>query len=614
MSVKTETANLSDDLKTAQPLAASISPLDPAQIPISGAVSLGLGYAVRTGSMKNAAVKDDSLDKKSTSIRPEYLFEYVDSYSELAKVLNVSASASYGGAGVSGGSASLAMMQSTEMKSSSAYVVLKMRIIAKESTINTAYLTNEALRILNDQPPAQFYEKFGSKFIRTLYHGGELACVMEFSSTETISSETFRAEIRGAVGLAKAAGSTESSVMSLTGGRTVHIKYAQSGGTTGIAAKSGVFVATPEQLTERIKNFSDEVTGTTGLNGSTVPVYADVMDFKATLNWPPKRNDDLENPYPKEIENIAQSILVLQDQAAVVRGILTSPVPLAPGLLAAARELDPYLKFQTVEATRFLRAMMSNATGETQFDIESFHQYRIRNLLNVSSSASRANAGPSVDFTEPDKNLLKTRLFGSANTLVINPWPALEISGSWGFQGDRDDWGTGTRVACPQDGGNIQLTAERLAGKTGPNDGKFAFAQPYGTAYRDGGRCGYTVIHFTTIKVLHPDSNPLPDLPKIPSQPMNGATISPGAPVEAENNLWKIPFTVNMPCGTSCGSYELEIEIELIRDSGHPKTVKVTSYWYKESEPILSLMHPLTVEAGWKIASVSGTVVAAFCS
>ena len=598
------------------PLAANINTLDLSQIPIVGAVSLGFGYAVRTCSMRNAAIKDDSTETAIPSIRPEYSFEYVDNYFELAKRLNVSASASYGSAGVSGGSASLSMMRATEMKSSSAYVVLWMRVIAKENSIKTAYLTNEALEILNNQSSAQFYEKFGSKFIRALYYGGELACIMEFSSNQTISSEAFRAQIRGEVGLAKASGEIDSWVMSLTSGHNVHIRYAQSGGATATASAGGIYIASPAELTNRIQTFADEVIGTNGLNGSTVPVYADVLDFKAALNWPSNRDADFENPYPNEIENIAQSILLLQDQTSIVRGILISTNPPAPGILAAAHEFEPYLKYLTTETTKSLRAMMSDGKIPTQLHVESFHQYRLRNLLNVASSAIRDNAGPSCDFAEPDKNLLKTCLFGSANLLEIKPWPELEITGSWGFQGERDDWGpapeVSDRVPCPQHGGSIQKRAEDLAGKTGPNDGRFGFAQGFPRSYSGGGACGYTVVHFTAIKVLREDRNPLPELPRLPSIPVGGVIITPGMPVASGLNHWNIPFTINMPAATSCGRYELKIG--LIDDIGNTRDVTVISYWYKEGQSTLSLTHPLALDNGWKIASVSGVVGAAFSS
>ncbi|MCE0915640.1 hypothetical protein [Pseudomonas sp. NMI760_13] len=599
-------------LETRRPLSSPSDALDPAQIPITGAVSLGLGYAVRTNRMKNGAVIDNSTPKPNMSVRPDYAFEYVENYSELSEALNVSASASYGSSGVSGGSASLSMMKSTTMRSDCAYVAVKARFIAKESTIVNAYLSDETLDILNGQSAAEFYDKFGSKFIRTLYHGGELACVLEFSSTETRSSEEFRAEIKAAVGAAKGEASMESKVTSLVGGRRVHIKYAQSGGKIGTPEAGGIYTATPTDLIKRMQVFASEVYGATGLDGSTVPIFADLMGYSEAKNWPSQKHIDLESPYPPAIDNIARSILILEDQTALVRGMLSPTAATSPGLVAAAQEMTPYLEFATAEAKNALRNMMNNASGTTEYYGESFLQYRLRNLLQVSSAAYSGNAGGAIDFGEKDKNLLKALLFGVAESIPISPWPKLEISGSWGFQGERDDWGTGTRVPCPAHGGSIQSTAEALAGKTGPNDGRFGFAQPYPTSYRGGGNCGYTVIHFTAIKVIHSDSNPLPPLPMLPATPANGVSFTIGKPFQKEVNHWWIPFNVTMPCTTSCGKYELTGK--LISQSGEIKEFKEISYWYKTGDANLSLEHPLMLDAGWIIHSVEGSVHTALCS
>lgn len=591
-------------------------------VAISSPIFLGIGFDPRTNSTKNLAVKQNVTNEINfVAIKPEYIFEYVDSYTEMISSLNISMTAAYGASGASGGSASLSIMKNTRMESSSAYVVFKMRMVTKESTIVTANLVDDALKLLVKKNYKSFFEQYGTRFARSIYWGGELACIMEFSSAFSMDIQQFKAEIKAQVGVAKGEANIESSIMSLTRGRSVTIKYAQSGGATG-SSSSGIFTATPDQLKARIIEFPNEIRGTDGLNGSYVSLSADMSSLRECVNWPTDETIDIDHPYPPNIVLIAESINLLQEKLVAIEGILDSKLVYAPSIKEAASELKPYLKFQISNCSKALTRMMDDPAVSEVLLVESFFQYRLRNLLGVASDADRSNSGGDCNLAEPDKNLLSTALFGRGPAIEISPWPTLLFTGRWGFQGQSDDgierfntFKYGTRVECSDQGGDPALTASILAGKSSPNDnndGIFSYVSVHPNRV-NGHHCGYALLHFSEVKILEKDRSILLPLPKTPQTKTTISNILSYMPMHISGKLWMLPFSVTLNCVRSCGTYSISAMIRKITEKSKTREILIHSYWFNEGLQSIRLSHPLELDEEWEVAFFTAVVDSAYC-
>lgn len=403
----------------------------------------------------------------------------------------------------------------------------------------------------------------------------------------------------------------DSSVMKLTTGRSVSITYAQSGGDLG-NNQNGVLTITIDQLIERIRLFPKEVKGSNGLDGSTVPISADMVSLREATNWPPDNNINLDYPYPPDIESTARSVDMLYQKLSAVDSILSSPLLVAPSVREAASTMRPYLEYQALQAKLALVEAMTSTVSPIVVKGESFFQYRIRNLLNVPSSAGRENAGGDVDLTEPDKGLLATQLFGAEIPFEVRPWPDITFSAQWGYQGQHgnaagaDDsriqmFAVGHHVTCPAYGGNVDVFAAELAGKASPdakNDGIFAYATGHPSS-SGGHNCGYRVFLFSAFRISVPDRPLLPALPGIPRNEIS-ASLQQGSPINMGENKWAFPFTIKAPSPRNCGKYT--IAIELNSNNSDTKRFEVSSYWIG-SVTELSLRHTILLERGWKITS-----------
>jgi hypothetical protein len=577
-------------------------------IAVTGAISIGQGYDARLNRAKNRVIAIDlESQKDSPGIKTEYVFEYVENYSELATALNVSASMGYGATGASGGSASVNIFRATRMERASAYVVFRMRIFVKQSTLIMPSMEPVALNLTQTGNYQALLEKFGSMFVRSLYYGGDLACILEFSSNNASDSSSFRADIKAQVGLAKAAGAVDQSIITLTSGRSVRIKYSQNGGSTG-KSNNGIFTATPAELQARLIEFPNEVLGaSTGLDTS-VPLVADLSSIRETLNWPSTDRTDLDRPYPPAIQSIADTLLQLTQKQVDVEGVLAASGVFAPSVRESASALRPYLNYIIGITRSELTRFMANAIDSPELKIENFTQYRVRGMLGVKSEASRSNSGGSCDLSEKDKGMLFDSIFGSMDFPTVKPWPELTFEGKWGFKGEHvegyEGFGglnTGTYMSCEDD---VNAVAASLAGKASAgitNDGIFVW--PTMHPHTVGGhRCGYSAWHFSIVKMAIPDQSLLPALPAMPSIVTPSTVVSTGTPLVGDNGRWLLPFTISTPQVYNCGKYTIEVQIKNTQN-GDITEVLDDSYWISNSGGQVELKHPVDLEPGLAIAS-----------
>jgi len=579
-------------------------------VPFTSPIFLGVGYDPRTFSTKNRAVQPISeREQPSITFEPTYTFEYVENRSEMIKQLGVSMAASYGYSGMSA-SGSLTLMQNTTVKYSRAYVVFKMTLVVNKTTIETTNLVDQALNLVTNKKYQSLVRAYGSHFARSIYWGGELACILEFVNESSSSAETFKASINASVGAAKTENSYTSAVTTLTSGRRVSIRYTQRGGNEG-KSNRGILTITPEELNARIIEFPAEVKGTTGLDGSNVALSADMERLTMCANWPEDDGTDIDAPYPPNIISIAESIGALQNKYIEVEGVLESDRILAPSIKEAATEIKSYLDFLIPECKRSLSQMMSEVDAPTSLLVESFLQYRIRRLLGAPSKADRSNAGESVNLAENDKDLLLDKLLGKAPSMKISPWPNLAFTGRWGFSGEGNSAGkaedgcfrrlaVGHHVEC---GGNIAEEAARLCGKTSAaaeNDGIFSFItnHPY---YTNGGACGYHLHHFAEVRVLEAENSTLPSLPKTPATSIASIVIQTYMPMRILGGKVILPFTAQLIASISCGSFTINLQIKHNQPPHESKIISFDAYWYKEHGRAMPLriMHQIDLQEEW---------------
>lgn len=565
---------------------------------ISPAITLGSGYDTGTKSVRNLVAEGNVRSEPVASNKAEYFIDWCEDYSELSSFFRLSASASYSGTGT-GLSASGTMMRATNIESSRIYIAVWVRMIAKREFFASARLRKDALTVLNSEKLSSFSEKFGGSWTKTLFHGGELAAVMEISASETETMEELRVSMSAKGWGAKGAAEMEQALRELTQTRRVVIRYCQSGGSVGNAT-SGIIVTDAESLILRMQQFVTEVWGTNGLDGKAIPMEAELENSRRLTNWPDNQTGDPDRPYPREIEPIAQSVLLLKDKLVLVQDVLRPTQGTPPGSVEAARELLPYIQFVVNYSGSAIEDMVRGERAQYRLSIESFYQYRIRNLLNV-SPGNHSNAGPLSELGQGDSKQFIERVFGRNLPNPFVKWPQLRIDEWWGYQGQEPGAFGGVHVICPQHGGSVAATAHSLAGNPGPDDGVVVHVGVHPSAYAGGGACGYHPIHMLAVRTILPNISILDPLPLTPSDIVGKDLIST-AKVElkqVDKNVWNAFFVVTLPDIGSCGRYTLTVKESL---GSHPEIErlrKFESYWIDVEKAKLELHQSFESEKGW---------------
>lgn len=565
---------------------------------ISPAIALGSGYDTGTKTVRNLVAEGKVRSEPVASNKAEYFIDWCENYSELSSFFRLSASASYSSAGA-GASASGTMMRATNIESSRIYIAIWVRMIARREFFASARLRKDALEVLNSERLSSFSEKFGGSWTKTLFHGGELAAIMEISASETETMEQLRVSMSAKGWGAKGSAEMEQALTELTQTRRVVIRYCQSGGSVGNAT-SGIIVTDAESLILRMQHFINEVWGTNGLDGKVIPMEAELLNSRQLTNWPQSKKEDPDRPYPREIEPIAQSVFLLKDKLVLVQETLRPRHEAMPGSIEAARELLPYIQSVLTYAGYAIDEMMQGSRKQYQLSIESFYQYRIRNLLNV-SPGEHENAGPLCELGQGDPKQFIERVFGRNLPDPYVKWPQLRIEEWWGYQGQEPGVAAGVHVICPRHGGSIAATAHSLAGSPGPDDGVLVHFGAHPTPYGWGGDCGYHPIHMLAVRTIYPNRSQLDPLPLLPADIIRKELIliTKIGLSQIDKNTWNAVFVVAVPDIGSCGSYTVTVSESL---KSHPEIVRsrtLESYWINMSGAKLDMHKNFHIDKDW---------------
>lgn len=581
---------------------------------ISTTISLGSGYDSRTKTVKNL-VAEGTVDKEiKQNTDGQYIIDWCENYSEMASFFGLAASASYSGA--SGGiSASINIMRSTAIESSRIYIAARVYIIANVEFYPDARLKENPLSVLNSEPLPSFSEKYGGTYARSIFRGGELACVMEISASQNETIEELRAAMSAHGWGAKTEAEMEQSLRELTRTRSVVVRYCQSGGSIG-SVTSGIIVTNAEGLIERMKQFIPEVWGTNGLDGNTVPLRAELEKTRSLTNWPSKHTGDPDRPYPNEIENVARSALLLKDKLVFVEDLLKNARLISPSANEMGKEIFPYLQFVVAESTMAVEKMVRGASPQLDFSIESFFQYRIRRFLNVNPGI-HANAGQRANLGNTDPGQFLEQIFGRNIPTKYEKWPKLSIQDDWwGYQGQEPGMFPKVEfhVICPQHGGSMLDVARGLAGNPGPDSGVFVHASASQQEYFGGNACGYSPVYALAIKVEKPAISELPPLPALPDDVIDTSTLSISKiALEVVNkNEWRASFALSVGNAGSCGRYQVIVKEANQSDIKIKRTRSFISYWLEKVASEVQLTHDFAADAQWKPEDFTVIVERAF--
>jgi hypothetical protein len=567
---------------------------------ISTTVSLGSGYDSRTRSVKNLVAEGTVTKEVRQNTEARYAIDWCDTYSKMSSFFGLAASASYSGAS-SGISASVNIMRSTAIESSRIYIAARVYIIANAEYYVGARLNDDALRVLKKESLANFSEKYGGVYARSLLRGGELACVLEISASSNETIEQLRAAMSAYGWGAKGQVEMEQSLSELTRTRSVVVRYCQSGGAVGDGT-TGIIVTDANGLIARIKQFIPEVWGSNGLDGNTVPLRAELESSRFLTNWPSDKTGDPDRPYPDEIEHVAKSALLLKDKLVVAEEVLRKSNMVAPSSSEAAGVIVPYLQLVVELTTSELGKMLRGTSPQLDLWIESLFQYRIRNFLDV-DLGNHVNAGPMVNLGNMDARQFLERVFGKNIPASYERWPKLSIQEWWGYQGQEPGMfpNVAFHVICPQHGGNILETAKALAGNPGPDAGILVHASGSTQSYFGGNACGYTPVHAIAIKTERPSITELDPLPNLPGDAIDSSTlvISNASLELVGENIWNASFSLAVGVAGSCGKFKITIRETTNSKPMVERTRSFESYWLNRSNAELRLAHNFNSDPKW---------------
>ncbi len=266
------------------------------QLPLEAQIGQGISIVPET--VRSTGILNDSDQiAQGNENAIAYDLRIIENYEELARTLNISASASY--SGLSGGvSASMNLFKSARITSRNVYVLVSMTVENGSDTISHAMLSSNALALLGSRPVQldAFKTRYGDTFVSRVVRGAHLYALMEFATHSDEEKEDLRITVDGSLGAFKAGGSYESTLKTLSDNHQVHILYTQSGGGTGRDgapaqaggfdfAHGGVITVTPEELISRLREFPAEVRRQENRANGAI-LYVNVQDYSAAENWP----------------------------------------------------------------------------------------------------------------------------------------------------------------------------------------------------------------------------------------------------------------------------------------------------------------------------------------
>lgn len=436
-------------------------------VPLAGPVVLGTGYSTLTGQLRGPALVHEPAS--SNVLSPEergttYNLTYIGSYSELAKTLNVKASAKYGAA-----SGSVSLFRQAKVKRNKAYILVDMTVVSKVDYLKSFALNEDALSLLRQKSAGpSFSIRYGDQFLASITYGGQLYALLEFSASQSEEVEELKAKVKGSAGSFSGSASMEQSLRSLTGSREVKIVYTQTGGDAGqpvavaVAAAAdtkpdplqprmtgGLLAMTPDELLERVRRFPGEVYSN---SRNVKALFGLTRDYTLASNLPASAAISPVLAESWIVEDLSMAKALIEEELATIDDfVVTASADSSanPSDVEEARQQLPYLRFASKEADRMMEVVLaapgSMAKIAKSLSLEKYDFYKRKRASKNALVPSQTS--DLCSLIEVDSAALDECLFGQRR-LAISVIPLDKIIVDRPIRivvGQHSDWSTSVR-------------------------------------------------------------------------------------------------------------------------------------------------------------------------
>lgn len=573
-------------------------------IAVLESIALGQGYAIAANSARSPSMVATDVDiKGETGVY--YDLEYVENYASLARLMSVTATASYGTPGT-GASARVNLLREARMTRTSAYVLVRMTVLSRYESLKSYSMLNAAL---SDAKPTTlrtlFYPRYGDAFVSAIVYGGELVALMEFTASAGETSESLRASVSGRVGLAKAQGDYQSQIQTLTKDLSVRVKYAESGGSL---EGQNVVTMTPAALIARVNRFPAELKSSPR---TSRPLFAELKEYSAVPGVPP---DGALEPgtVSSLLDSIANADLVLREEITTAEVVLSAGSVYGAALRNAASARLAYAELARTKLRQAYERVAARPLEKHQVLLEGFSHYRFERRFGLPSNVSRDNVVGLCDLAEVDVDRTRSCLFGPMGPLRVDSWPRVvsqistrvvvgesapsllsrvtwrDSTGSFGVRQYPpmvpQPWYAAQVLGCI----DVHGWARQFCGKSRDDDGVIVHVHDMGSQL-NGGACGFHSVNVSCTKLLSPQRPLITELSDLKSG--SAQITQPATTVRATSEAHIIELGEIVPsCVSSAGKYT----VSALRKTGTTaQAVQETSYWHRTSREPFTIRHAI---------------------
>lgn len=255
----------------------------------TGPILPGEGFSRLSYAARDTALRvDGPVIEERPELQVTYNFELIDSYTQLARSLQIDASASVHYLAGSA-SARVSLLQSSTITNQSVYVLVRMRVTNKIRQLKSFELSDAALTQLKTITPANFYTMYGDGFVYRMGFGSEMYALLELQAKDEKSRQELRVAVEGSYSAFSASASLTDQIERIARDHHVKVYYSQSGGDSGddvsasTPSKGGVLVLDADELILRTRKFTKEAREHPQ---NAEIIWADVLDYAACRNKP----------------------------------------------------------------------------------------------------------------------------------------------------------------------------------------------------------------------------------------------------------------------------------------------------------------------------------------
>lgn len=217
----------------------------------NGIMKIGKGYNALTDNVVNTCLElPATLPSGTNAQTTTFTLTKIETYSELRKNLQISASGSYK-AGFVGGSAKINYYNNLEMNDFYSYLFVSVNVENETVSLDDVKLTPAVATLFATDKKA-FLDRCGTEAIVGKTTGGEFTAVVEFKAKSQEEKTSLDAKIKASGGAWKVSGSFKQAIESISSSSEVSVKMFRQGGSGDLPSI--------ESLTDAALKFPSQVT------------------------------------------------------------------------------------------------------------------------------------------------------------------------------------------------------------------------------------------------------------------------------------------------------------------------------------------------------------------